>query len=396
MFENATILPLKKEVDDGLQFGLGGVITEQGFIKSSGIEGRVGGNYPHDVPEFRDQKVVYCGALIRQWGHFLIESVSRLWYFLENDETIDRYVFISSNSWFNAKEGINGNYREFFELFGIWDKLEILSVPTSFREVLIPELGYSRKYYYSDQYKAVFDCVRANALKSIEPEETYERVYLSRSKLKKAVQNECGLDLLDDFFVRNGYIILHPEELSLRKTIWLLQNASICAAESGTLPHNVLFCEDGKILEIVERQTAVNEIQANIDKVRELNVIYIDAHFTLYPTSAGWGPYFFAYNKQFAAFTHDRGYLPPNDCFLTEKYLKRNLQKFLKEYKKSYGLQWGFERWQLMYADAYYEAYEDTCEVLGEYLNRTKPLFFSDYFSLHFIKQAAKKFLKAK
>lgn len=82
-----------------------------------------------------------------------------MWYWLENDQTIDRYVFISNSSWFGNKESISGNYREFFDLLGVWDKLEVITTPVAYREVVIPELAYSRKYYYSDRYKAIFDYI---------------------------------------------------------------------------------------------------------------------------------------------------------------------------------------------------------------------------------------------
>ena len=219
------------------------------------------------------------------------------------------------------------------------------------------------------------------------------KVFLSRARLKKAIQNECGLDLLDHYFSKNGYSVLYPETLSLRELIQQLHGAEICAAESGTLPHNFLFCEDGKRVEIIERQTTVNEIQANLDQIREFELTYVDAHFTVYPTSAGWGPYFFAYNRQFERFTRDRGYLPPDDYYYSEKYYKRNLKKYLNEYKKAYGMQWGFEKWQLMYAEAYYEAYEDTCTYLGAYLSGEKPIFLRDYLTLRNIKRIIKRII---
>lgn len=388
-YKNAVVLPLKETRE--LQFGAGGVIVEDRYISDSGIQGRVGGYYQVKSVQYRDERVVYCGALIRQWGHFLVESVSRLWYALEEDQSVDRFVFISNQRNFANKDEIGGNYREFLELLGIWDKIEILTEPTSFREVLVPELGYSRKYYYTEKYKRLFEYVSTKAVNAVKNQEVCRKVFLSRSQLKKAHQNECGLDMLDNYFSENGYRILYPEKLSLSQLIWYLQKAEVCAAESGTLPHNFLFCQDGKTVEIVERQTAVNEIQANLDMVKNLDVTYIDAHFTIYPTLAGYGPYFIVYNKQLADFTEKKGYMPPDDKYRTESYLRNELRKFFREYRKAYGYQWGFEKWQLMYAEAYYEAYEDSCKTLGAYLNRTKPLFVHDYFKLHFIKLAIKR-----
>lgn len=93
-YHNATILPLKKFKGDNLLFGRGGVVDEKGmYIENSAIDRRVQFSYEHDVEEIKDKRVVYCGYLVNQWGHFLVEAVARLWYFLENDKDIDNYVF---------------------------------------------------------------------------------------------------------------------------------------------------------------------------------------------------------------------------------------------------------------------------------------------------------------
>ena len=81
---NATILPLRKTVGEGLLFGRGGVVDQNGaYVELSGIPDRIGRPYPFENPEYRDEAVVYCGYLINHWGHFLVEAVTRLWYFLE-------------------------------------------------------------------------------------------------------------------------------------------------------------------------------------------------------------------------------------------------------------------------------------------------------------------------
>ena len=142
--KNATILPLRRDPSFGLLFGKGGVVDCDGnYVELSSIPLRVQHSYPFENPEYRDEKVVYCGYLVDHWGHYLIEGVTRLWYFLEDDPTIDKYVFFLDE---NEQREIKGNYREFLELLKIWDKLEIINKPTTYREVIVPELGiHSRK-----------------------------------------------------------------------------------------------------------------------------------------------------------------------------------------------------------------------------------------------------------
>ena len=125
--KNATILPLRRQAEDNLLFGRGGVVDENGeYVPLSGIEGRVQFAYPAEKKEYRDETVVYCGYLVNHWGHFLIEGVTRLWYFLENDPGVDKYVFFLDE---NEEREIRANYREFLELLGIWEHLEIINTP---------------------------------------------------------------------------------------------------------------------------------------------------------------------------------------------------------------------------------------------------------------------------
>ncbi len=198
-YKNATVIPLKKDKGmDDKAFGYGGVISQDGcYVEESGIYDRVGGYYPFVCQNQRDECVVYCGYLINHWGHFLLEAVSRLWYYIEKDSGNEKYVFIVKDG---EEPSISGNYRRFFELLGIQDRIELINTPTQFSEVIVPELAYSRMRYYSEQFKKIFDRVCENALKgdfTLKPE---KKIYFSRGRFSKAVGSEIGNDMLNHFF----------------------------------------------------------------------------------------------------------------------------------------------------------------------------------------------------
>ena len=94
--KNATILPLWEFPEDkDLLFGRGGVVDETGeYVHLSGIETRIMNRYPFENPVYRDEKVVYFVYLVNHWGHFLVEAVTRLWYALEQDPTVDTCGFV--------------------------------------------------------------------------------------------------------------------------------------------------------------------------------------------------------------------------------------------------------------------------------------------------------------
>lgn len=391
-FENATILPVKRIEDEPLQFGHGGVINSKGeYVVSSGIKGRIGGSYPISKYERSEETVVYLGYFVRQWGHFLIEGSARLWYFLTNPQNIDKYVFVST---VGGPTEIAGNYREFLELLGIIDRVEIINQPVRYRRVLVPELSYSRTHYYSIQYRQVFDHIIEKALAKPWTQHFANRVFLSRSRFVKAKQTEAGLELLDDFFHKNGFTIVFPEQLKLAELIQCLQQAEICAAESGTLPHNFLFAQQQKECIIIERQAVPNEIQANIDIIKQLNTTYVDGQFTIYPVFAGFGPFFFTFNQWFKRFAEERNCTAPDKRFRDNRYLRKSLRHYMSTYKKAYGFNWGLEQWMLMYSEVIYEAYEDSRLDLDEYLSGRKPFSVKQLLSFRMMKQQVKSALR--
>lgn len=391
-YPDATIIPLRKDNRDNLLFGTGGVIDQQGkYVIESGIIGRVGGYYPFECNNYRDEKVVYCGYLINHWGHFLLEAVARLWYFIERDLGTEKYVFIVKES---ENPQISGNYRRFFELLGIADRIELINKPVKFSEVIIPELAYSRMTYYSNQFKAIFDRVSENALKERIAVKVEEKVYFSRGRFAKAINSEIGNDMLDHYFEKNGFKLLYPEELKLEEMIFYIRNAEICATPSGTLPHNFLFAQDSKKIVEVERMTLINEMQVDVDRIKNLDITYIDGHWLIYPGISGGGPFCYAYTRQFRAYSRDNGYLDVDEVYLSAKYKKTCIRRFLKVHREFFGYDWGMEKWTTIYAKALYEAHQETVEDLKEYICAEKPFLIRHYFQISYIKHAVKRILK--
>ena len=370
-FSNAIILPLQRFESDSLLFGRGGVVNNQGiYIDSSAIPNRVQGTYNYSYCERIDEKVVYCGFFVNQWGHFLIESISRLWYFLENDPTIDHYVFFVKNG---EKTNISGNYREFLQLLGVWDKLVFINEPTQYKEVVIPELSYSRMNYYSEQYKNLFKIVSLAAQTNLE--ESPSKIFLSRSKIKNIEKKEFGLKIIDSFFQKNGYTILHPEQLTLTELITYLGRADEIATLSGSIHHNLLFTQDNKKIVIIERSVLNNEIQVDINRMKSFDAIYVDANIPIYPVSVGVGPFIMAYNNYMKDFSHSRNYEPIDKRIQSGKTLKKFFKQYIICYHNTYGFKLYMEDWMVKYYDLLNEGYNAGMNYFGKYLSNYSILY---------------------
>ncbi len=387
IYSNAVILPLKKFSEDNLLFGRGGVIDEnKEYVNHSAIDNRVQFAYEYDECDFENKKVVYCGYLVNHWGHFLVEAVSRLWYFLRNDNTVDKYVFFVG---YGEIREIKGNYKEFFELLGIYDKIEIINKPTCYKNVIVPELGYKWREYFSDDYKNIFNKIVENA--KIESEwDVSNKIYFSRSKLKGVNKKEFGLDMLDSYFEKNGYRVVYPERISLSHLIFLIRNAETVASLSGSLPHNMLFAEDCSKLEIIERNVLNNEIQIDVNRMKCLNVTYVDANIAIYLINLGYGPFILSYKGNLEKFTEGNKYCPPDKKYYNDKYMKKCFIKYMKAYIDAYHYSWFMEDWMIRYTDYIREAYFEGEKYFGKYINGLKPFKLSHYFKLHYIKQIIK------
>ena len=386
--ENATILPVRK-IDQFNWIGCGGVIDRDGScVDISAVECCVQPGKAFGEPEYRDEKVVYCGYLIHHWGHFLVEGVARLWYFLENDPTVDKYVFVLDH---DEIRQIKGNYREFLVLLKIWDKLEIINKPTTYREVIVPDLAFRRFGAYCPKFLEIFNAVADNVPPSSEP--LPEKIYLSRSLLPKHKDLEFGFEALDDFFQRNGYAVLFPERIPLSQMIRYIRNADTVASVSGSLPQNMLFANQGQKLVIMERCAIIDDWQPPVNRIKELHTTYIDANIPIY-TVPMTGPFIMGYNDIVQRYAQDSHMVPPDPRFYSPKYYRSCFVGYMKSYQDLYRYQWFMEEYLIPEMDYHLEAYEYGVQFFGEYLNGSRPFRWHHYFELHYFKQFIKRVLK--
>ena len=388
--EQATILPLRRDPSFGLLFGKGGAVDCQGqYVDLSAIPGRVQFAYPFENPETREETVVYCGYMVNHWGHFLIEGVTRLWYFLEQDASVDKYVFFLDEG---EQRQIQGNYREFFQLLGIWDKLEFINRPTTFRRVIVPDRGIHMRQGYAPKLLGVFDRIAEN----VRPQpdwDTPEKIYFSRSQFQKGQPFEFGFDALDNFFAKNGYTILYPEKVPLSRMIHYIRSCQVVATLSGSLPHNMLFGRSGQKVEIIERLVISDDNQTDVNRMRDLDVVYVDANIPVY-TIDFVGPFIMGYTPELQRFAQDRGYQPPDARYLTKKHYKSCFVRYIKSYQDLYRYNWFQYDWYGPFADSLYEGFQAGHQFFGDYLDGKRPFLWHHYFELHYWKQFVKRLLR--
>ena len=100
--------------------------------------------------ERKDYDVCYCGIISDAFGHILLETISRLWYIL-NEKPYLKCVFLT-------KEKPGSIFFQFCELLEI-DKsnIEIIEKPTQYRTVYVPESSFYLNGYAAKEYIDIID-----------------------------------------------------------------------------------------------------------------------------------------------------------------------------------------------------------------------------------------------
>ncbi|WP_405297873.1 glycosyltransferase family 61 protein [Methanobrevibacter sp.] len=309
----------------------GGVIDCNGQVVEASIITGFGGAYDVDEQtiEHDERTVVFLGEYATStWGHAHVSLLVRFWYCLSQNEGADAYVIICEHP---GQKFDNKPLNDFIRMAGLEKKVIFIDRPTRFKRVIVPEPSFTRDWY-SNQFWKTMDVIKQNALKeSIDSVETPEKIFLSRSHFKRAKSAEGGLELLDDYFEKNGFTIIYPEEISLAQMVRIMQNAKVCASESGSITFNTLFANDDLNVIVIERIPlfANGNMLTNLAPAKRIT--YVDGCYILYPGGVG-GACMLGFTDEFKRFSNDNGYCSPSSSYLEADYKNKCLEIYQNRY----------------------------------------------------------------
>lgn len=325
--KDGLVLPIKYLCHSWLKcLNAGGVVDSNGeYVEISALKSSfcMTGLYEYDRDNisFIDKDVIYMGPFLRQWGHFLVEQTSRLWYEIQNKNK--NLPIVYTGAWDNS---IEGPYLEYMNILGI-DSSRLINVtnPTKFRSVVIPEPSFVADSYFTKEYREIFEYAKGN----IKPEK-YSKVYFSRRKFNfQKTEYEFGEDSIEKFFSKNGYKIVYPEKLSVSNQIALIKGCEKFASVAGTLPHNLVFAQDGIEAVVINKTYQYNEFQPLINEMRNINFTPVDAYISLFPIYRKDGPFLLLVNENLVNYAKDNNMKMPDKKGISEKLLRKYFDSYL-------------------------------------------------------------------
>ena len=197
-----------------------------------------------DQFEVVDETVLFGGHLMKHYGHFIIESMSRLW--ARNVFPTLPILFTSPRKW--REPPTYGT--DVLAALDLHQRILLVKQPTIFREVVCPgtALEYRWKAFSvaDEPHTAV-----AKALAGISRRSWRRPVYLTRSGLSDELRKSDAEPELESELASRDFDVVRPEELSLREQISMFEQAPLILGTLGSALHTALFSRSPGTLAIL-------------------------------------------------------------------------------------------------------------------------------------------------
>lgn len=320
--EQGIIMPMTRSKANFHRYEYG-VLDEDGrYIEASGkyLEAFSDHKLPPQIP-YRDEVVVFGGYIPDHYGHFLLETTIRLWYFLEKRTQGQKLCF------FTSLNDIPKFAKDFFELLEI-NQQDIILVRgyTRFQKVIIPEPSFVWWQYYTKEFLIPFRKAAKNVVAGND-----ERIYLSRRNCELTAK-AFGEDDIEEVMNANGFKSVEFQFMSLREQISAIKGAKVIAGINGTAMHNVLF-STSKPEVVVFNRSETPDSQYIINDAAECSSIVVQTFNNPLRVIHGIGPFIVGATNEFIRFCKDRGMTCTAEPLKTDKWLPYFMLRYLQKYK---------------------------------------------------------------
>lgn len=252
-YHNVVYSPLKLPTNRKSIFRMEGFLYQDNqIIESSRVRrsdewwGHPTIDYSESELRYDNRSMLYLGRVFDHYGHFLLESLSRLWCFNEFDNLKNEFDYYLIH--IREQDFLNRSYAtQLLDFLGIErEKIIWFDKLTKIKSVTIPEASISLKNFVYTAFHQTFTPIH-NKFDQVKP--TSQPLYLSRTLFKnKYGRNFINEDKLENLLIEKGFNVVHPQFLSLEKQMYLFNRHKYIIGLRGSALHNILFSLHPKTL----------------------------------------------------------------------------------------------------------------------------------------------------
>ncbi|MDE4134921.1 glycosyltransferase 61 family protein [Phaeobacter sp. QD34_3] len=218
---------------------------------------------PEEIKETISGRWLWGGVLWVHFGHFLVESSSRLWALAHLDQPVDGILFIPKRP--SVGDETHGYQHEFIDLFAPGLPIRVVAEPSRVEELVVPGQGFGLGQITQGTRK-FRNAVHSRFARDVKPEGP-EKIYISRSKLGLGKGGLLGEEQMEERLHAEGYEIFHPQDHSLSEQLARYKAAKQVIAADGSAIHLYAMVgrPDQKVAIVLRRRSgAHNLLAANV------------------------------------------------------------------------------------------------------------------------------------
>lgn len=181
---------------------------------------------------------MYGGVLFGHFGHFLMDSLARVWASERLADRIDSILFTPKTNAGNIANMLKVQ-TPLFRALGVESRIQLVTEPTRVDRLFVPYQGIGIAGW-DNGMPAFRDYMRRRGGKHVVPSGG-EKIYVSRSALPKGRASILGEKRLEEHLKSCGYEIIYPEKLSKEEQIARYRAAKFIVSPDGSPLHLLAF-----------------------------------------------------------------------------------------------------------------------------------------------------------
>lgn len=263
---HAVIAPPPKSTTNAPTQKSGVFDSDKKFVTAS-ITFRLHGPFNSEPPYPDDAKIetlsgtyMFGGTMFGHFGHFLMETLARIWAVEKLSPKIDGIIFTPKTNDGNEEDMLKIQL-PLIRAMGVGDNILLLTEPTRVQKLYVPFQGIG----VGEGWEIATDTFRGYMSrfggKNVNPKGA-KKVYLSRSELPRQRASFLSELVLEKHLVYAGYEIVHPQKLSKENQIALYRSAEHIISPDGSPLHLLAYTgnPDQRIAVIARRSNDTKSI----------------------------------------------------------------------------------------------------------------------------------------
>ncbi len=283
--QNATIVPVRDEKDLPC-----GVLRADGTVCQNArtmlIRPRLTAPPTAPVPDEITElagRHLYAGVARVHFGHFLTETISRLWALDQLERPVDSIIFqpIYHRT---AKTMLSTPLRQIVEVLSDGIPVQAFNGPVRAEELVVPSQGVGHfgwstgtpefRHFVRSRFEAAFS---ANGP---------EKLYISRARLKNGDRHLDQEDQIEEMMIAAGYTAFHPERFSIHEQAAHYLAARVIVGGDGSAFHFAahLF-QPGTKVGLIKRRHYTEVFAAIAEQIKAFGDVELSTLHPLLPAA---------------------------------------------------------------------------------------------------------------